>query len=169
MKPWKRLLLYLALNILVSAATTFGVLSWWDRTHRITPAAPAPAIAQKASTQAPAAQGPVPTAIPANQRVIQIQNVYGTGDLQNEVVLIKRLGDGELSLARWKLQDQNGHEYNFPDLVLNKDGAVQVYTRTGVDTVIELYWDLSEPVWKSGEQATLVDPQGVVRATYTIP
>lgn len=169
MKPWKRMLLYLALNVLVSAVTTFLVLTWWDRTHRVdlpvtsssTPAAAAPTAA--------AGSAPAATPIPEGETVIEIRNVFGVGDLQNEVVVIKRVGDGELALSRWKMEDGEGNAYTFPDLVLNKDGAVQVYTRSGVDTVIELFWGMGRAAWSSGEQVTLVDPQGTVRATYTIP
>jgi hypothetical protein len=168
MKPWRRLLFYLALNILVSAATTYGVLIWWDSTHRIVPLVPASAVALKATAPA-GVPAPASTAIPAGAQVLQIKNVFGVGDLQNEVVLIKRLGEGDLSLSKWKLQDQNGHEYLFPDLVLNKDGAVQLYSRSGVDTAVELYWGQNEPIWKSGEQVSIIDPKGVARATYTIP
>ncbi len=37
MKPWKRLLYYLAINVLVSATTTFTVIWLWDRTHPVVP------------------------------------------------------------------------------------------------------------------------------------
>lgn len=170
MKPWKRMLFYLALNFLVAAVATFLVLTWWDRTHRVElPLTSSPAQAVNAPTTAANSAGSAATPIPAGETVIEIKNVFGVGDLQNEVVVIKRVGDGELSLARWKMQDSSGNSYTFPDLVLNKDGAVQVYTRSGVDTVIELFWGLEEAAWSSGEQITITDPQGTVRANYTIP
>lgn len=173
MTAWKRLLFYLVLNIIVSAATTLAVITWWDRAHQTPPTLPvnsAPAVAQQSTTSQPGGKPtPIATPIPLNQPVIEIKNVFGMGDLQNEVVVIKRVGDGELSLSKWKLADEAGHEYTFPELVLNKDGAVQVFTRAGVDTVIELYWGMTEAIWKSGGQVTLTDPQGIVRATYTIP
>jgi hypothetical protein len=169
MKPWIRMLLYLVLNILVSGVTTFLVLTWWDRTHRIeVPITASSAPVASAPTQA-AGNAPAGTAIPAGVTVIEIKNVFGVGDLQNEVVVIKRVGDGELSLARWTMEGSQSGSYTFPDLVLNKDGAVQIYSRSGVDTVIELFWGLEKAAWASGEQITLVDPQGTVRATYTIP
>jgi hypothetical protein len=46
---------------------------------------------------------------------------------------------------------------------------VNVFTKEGSNTVSELYWGLDQPVWKSGEIATLRDPAGEVRATYLIP
>lgn len=171
MKPWKRMLLYLALNVLVSVIATLLMLTWWDRTHRVEiPLTSSPAqAAALAQPTLPAGNPSAPTAIPQGQTVIEIKNVFGVGDLQNEVVLLKRVGDGELSLARWKMQGSSGDSYTFPDLVLNKDGAVQIFTRSGEDTVIELFWGRDQAAWSSGEQITLADPQGVIRATYTIP
>lgn len=172
MSRWKRLLFYLALNILVSAVTTLLVLVWWDRTHR----SELPVTTGQPVVSAPASAGsavPLPSAKvtlpPLSQPVIEIKNVYGVGDLQNEVVVLQRSGDGELALANWKLKDDDGHTFTFPDLVLNKGGAVQVYSRAGTDTVIELYWSQNSPIWQTGEQVTLVDPLDQVRATYTIP
>lgn len=101
--------------------------------------------------------------------MIQIQNVFGVGDIDNEVVQLKRAGTGDLWLTGWQLKDQNGHTFTFPKLLLNKDGAVQVYTRAGPDTVIELHWGLSSAVWHTGELVSLLDPHGVLQASYQIP
>lgn len=170
MKPWMRMLFYLALNIIVSGVTTFLVITWWDRNHRIeVPITAAPAQSANLTTPAAGSGAPAATPIPAGKTVIEIKNVFGVGDLQNEVVVIKRVGDGALSMARWKMEGSQSGSYTFPDLVLNKDGAVQIYSRSGVDTVIELFWSLERAAWVSGEQITLIDPQGTVRATYTIP
>lgn len=165
MRSWKRILPYIVLNIIVSALTTLGVLWLWDRSLRASlPAQPAPAAS-------PAAQGSqLPPTLPAiNETVIQIQNVFGVGDLKSEVVRLKRLGEGELWLTGWTLEDEDGHRYVFPELRLNKDGAVEVYSRAGPDTVIELHWGLSEAVWRTGELVLLKDPQGNLRASYRIP
>ena len=48
-----------------------------------------------------------------------------------------------------------------PELTLYKDGAVQVYTRAGTDTVTEVYWNRAEAAWRSGELIRLVDAQGI--------
>jgi hypothetical protein len=105
----------------------------------------------------------------ASGSIILIDNVFGAGDLANEVVLIKRTGDGELALTGWQIKGDDGTPYTFPSLVLYPGGAVQVHTAAGVNTVVDLYWGLDEPVWQSGETVTLLDPQGQVYATYRIP
>ena len=83
--------------------------------------------------------------------------------------MLKRSGSGELALAGWRLTDEDGHVYIFPQLILYQDGAVNVYTGLGQDTVVDLYWGLSAPVWQSGEMVTLYDAQGEVRASFAIP
>jgi len=188
MNPWKRLLFYLILNAVVSAVTTLTVISIWDRTHRPSIQPVVQPVAQLAATKtreaesmsitatsvpAPAnpetsAATPAQTSAPANGSM-QIENVFGVGDLNTEVILLKHNGSGEIWLTGWKLEDENSHRYVFPQLMLNKDGAIKLYTKPGTNTVIELHWGIKEPVWKSGELVTLLDQNGTAQATYRIP
>jgi hypothetical protein len=157
----KTLTYYILLNILISALTTLTVLWIWDRVQLLSvkePLSPTPTR--------PIETVPVPS---ITQEIIKIDNVFGMADLENEVVLLKRVGEGELWLTGWQLKDTYGHTYTFPTLLLNKDGAIQVYTRSGTDTAITLYWGLSRPIWNSGDTVVLYDPQGNLRAQYKIP
>jgi hypothetical protein len=157
----KALVYYILLNILISALTTLSVLWIWDRVQLSPVKNPHPA-----SMVLPTETAPVPA---IDQTVIKIDNVFGLADLENEVVVLKRLGEGDLWLTGWQMKDTHGHIYTFPQLLLNKDGAVQVYTRTGTDTAITLYWGLPQAVWNSGDTVFLYDPQGNLRANYQIP
>jgi hypothetical protein len=69
----------------------------------------------------------------------------------------------------WRLEDGDGNVFVFPDLTLFKGGAVTIFSKTGVNTVVELYWGATETVWEVGETIALLDPQGEVRATYRVP
>jgi hypothetical protein len=177
---------YLILNVLVSAATTVAVLYAWDqlRPPRLPEGAQAILAAEQAASQGnpPESSGasswqqaPTTTAqaVPGAPQdlaaVIEIGGVVGAGDLNQEYVLLKRLGEGDLNLAGWALQNGRGETYAFPDLMLYKGGAVQVYSRPGSDTATFLYWNRTGPAWQTGGTVTLLDPQGQARATYAIP
>jgi hypothetical protein len=173
------LLLYILLNIIVSAATTLAVMMIWDRVKQseMPPqVATLPAIA--ATTPLSVTTTPQPETTPTGTAqanagpLIEINQVIGAGDVTQEYVLLKRLGEGDLNMAGWKLKDEDGNVFAFPtnpELVLFKGGAVQIYTRVGVDTPTEIYWNRTEPVWKVGEQVTLVDANGTVQATFKVP
>jgi LysM repeat protein len=135
----------------------------------VTPMAEPP-TATATPTRIPASPGGTisPTNPPQEARLI-INAVIGPGDLASEHVFITRTGDGELPLANWKLKDEDGNVFIFPQLQLYKDGAVNVWTTSGANTVVDLYWGLSSAVWSSGEKVTLVDSEGKERATYTVP
>jgi murein DD-endopeptidase MepM/ murein hydrolase activator NlpD len=117
----------------------------------------------------PAATGePV---VPGAGQVL-IDSVVGVGDLATERVLLKRaaqVGGGELPMEGWQLVDEEGETFIFPQLTLFEAGAINLYTKSGQDTVIALYWGLDEAVWEPGETVTLLDQDGQVHATYNIP
>jgi hypothetical protein len=161
----KRLLPYLLLNILVSAATTYGVLIWWSINN---PADPIPSLAQPRPT-AVLATVSSSSLLPLGVPVIEVGEVAGTGNLNNEGVLLRKVGEGELRLNGWRLEDNNGHRFTFPDITLFKGGSVRVFTRAGSNTVNELYWGLDRPVWTSGRTVAIYDQQGNSRATYLVP
>lgn len=171
MRLSRRLVIYLVLNIVVSAATTLAVLFWWDANHRSPLTAGAPPLASNppSGTESAPAAAVQSTLPPVGKAIIEIKNVFGIGDLKNEVVVIQRVGEDDLFISGWELEDEDGNRYRFPDLLLNPGGAVQVYSRSGADTVNELYWGAQKPLWRSGEVVTLVDTQGNARASYSIP
>lgn len=163
---------YLILNIFISALTTLVVLWLWTRAQESVLPAEMPSQNDVGSTSIQAtptqiSQTPAPLP-PTDQPVIVIQNIFGVGDIENEVVVIQRVGDGGLWLNEWQLKDADGNVFTFNELVMNKDGSVQVYTHAGHDAVTELYWGLTLPIWQTGETAVITDSQGNIRTTYTI-
>lgn len=164
---------FLILNILVSAGTVLLVLDWWNRSQ---PPAPLPAVVFPTEIQptpaptdaAPAQPGPTPAAL-AEQRALKVVDVLGAGDDQNEVVVLQYTGEAQLRLAGWKIEDNQGHRYTFPNFTLAKGGTVRIYTRAGLDTAAELYWGLAQAVWQSGKTLVVYDNLGDVRASYKVP
>jgi hypothetical protein len=162
----RRLLFYLFLNVLVSACVTGAILFWYDRNYRsvsqsvVQPAAPL--LSQGASA-------PQATLDPQVDIPVEITSVIGAGTLAAEWVVVSYKGEEPINLANWELRDQDHNVFVFPQLILHTNGAVQVHTDTGTNTVIDLYWGESEPIWESGEEAQLFDPNGTLRAKYRVP
>jgi hypothetical protein len=161
----RRLILYLLLNVFVSACVTGGILFWYDRNYRsVSVSSIQPAVPSNSQGGATAASFDPNVDIP-----IEIASIIGAGTLDAELVVVRNAGGEPLNLASWQLQDSDRHVFTFPNLTLNTGGAVQVHTNAGTNTVIDLYWGENEPVWESGEEAQLLDPSGNVRAIYTVP
>ena len=172
MYRWKRIFPFMLLNIIISALTTLAVLWWWDNYQRpsFLSSLPVPIGLQEISNPSDSIfQDPSDQSGGTGLAEISILSVIAAGDPTNEAVLIKQDGEGETWLTGWRLFDQNGNTFIFPELLLNQNGAVQVFTRPGMNTVIELFWGLQEPVWSSKEMVTLADKNNTIRATYQIP
>lgn len=149
----RRALIFLGmilLNILISAAVTLGLLRWHDR-------------------QVAARLGPQVTLPPARYSDFEIVAVIGPGVLETEYVLLRYVGAEPVDLAGWTLSDESGHAFQFPPLTLYPNGAVEIHTAAGEDTPIALHWGLEAPLWESGKQVLLFNPQGVLHASYLIP
>jgi len=160
----RRLILYLLLNVFISACVTASILFWYDRNYRSTALSSVPpaAVANNGSA-------PQPTFNPQVDIPVEIVSVIGAGTLNAEWVVVRNAGTEPLNLASWQLKDSNKNTFTFPNLTLNNGGAVQIHTIAGTNTVIDLYWGETQPVWQSGEEAQLLDPSGNVRAIYKVP
>ena len=170
----RRLFYYILLNVFISACVTGTILYWYDRNLKATSSAAAfaPQAGPEAVAANPAASPspsqPAPLS-PNRDIPIEIVSVVGSGNLGAEVVILHYLGEGQLDLTNWQLKDEDGNIFLFPAIALVKDGAVQVHTATGINTVVDLYWGMPAPVWKSGETASLYDSSGNLRAVYKVP
>ncbi len=159
----RRLLYYLLLNIFVSACVTGSILFWYDRNYRAVTSSAQPVVQSSEGAES------APTASLQTDIPVEITSVIGAGTLSAEVAIVKYGGEGQLNLAGWQLKDSNGNTFTFPQITLYPNGAVQVHTSSGTGTVIDLYWNMGEPVWQSGEDAKLYDAQGSLRAVYRVP
>jgi LysM repeat protein len=125
-------------------------------------------VTPEAASANPRNEGATPTPTTSrNAPAVDVRGVTGAGDLDTEAVRLLNSG-GVADMAGWTLDDGQGHAYTFPAFTLH-DGAVSVHTRAGTDTVIDLYWGLSEAVWLPGKVITLRDNSGKVQSTFEIP
>ncbi len=231
----RRWIFYLALNVLVSAATMLTVLYFWNRAHQ----SPAPVLFATSTAQLPHGGLPlVPTletsptpilytvksgdtlgtiadrfgvtieeiiaannledpdwldpgmvlVIPARPGAGSsvsgretvtpaegeespwpyIESVVAPGNLFLEAVRIANPG-ANAALTGWSIRAPSGAAYVFGEFSLVAQGAVLVHTAEGIDTAIDLYWNLKEPLWESGDELLLLDALGNVRSVYVIP
>jgi hypothetical protein len=160
----RRALIFIMVNVFVSACVTGTILFWYDRNVRATSAVP---------VFVPPAQVDSTGGAPQNEsnpiNGIQVVSVVGADNLGAEVIILRYLGEGQVNLGGWSLKDEDGNICLFPSITLVKEGAVQVHTSAGTNTVIDLYWNMTEPVWKSGETASLYDSSGKLLVTYKVP
>ena len=188
------LLLYLLLNIAVSVITSFIIIQFWGPARIVAPTAPTvvtcippeatvipppqeyiPQI--ETGTEEPPANTPqaekqpeenLSTAYSEEGVFIRIESIIGLGDLENETIIFRRNGTGQLALLGWKLVDETGQEFIFPDLVLNEGASVQLHTKIGVNTVMDLFWGLDKPVWHTGDTVRLLDVEGNQQASFRV-
>ena len=171
-----RALLFIIVNIIVSAGATLTVLWLWEQAH------PRPeiivSISPEMTTNDPKDQidevkqsSEIKTTIPFinEDLTIRIRSIVGAGDLEIEYVEIVNQGQNPADLTGWQLVDESGHAFTFPALILNSNGAIKVLSRPGTNTVIELYWQSDSPIWQPGETARLMNTDGELVTSYTIP
>ena len=142
----RQLILFLFLNILVSALVTGSVLFLYDRFGR--PECP---------SGIGAASG------------VGITSIRSIGDESAEIITLENTGDEEIVLTGWVLRDNEGSAYTFPQLTIYPGGSIKLHTGNGEDSATDLFWGLSASTWESGELAVLYDTQGLARAFYRIP
>lgn len=161
----RNLLLYLLLNVVISACVAGAILFWYDRNYRVAtlsslqPAAPL--VSQEGT--------PSVTLDPNAKYTVEIVSIIGAGMLDAESATIRNTGEEPLNLSGWQLKDSDKNVFVFPNLTLNSGGAVRVHTGPGTDNVIDLYWNSSLPIWESGEETQLLDRNGKVQDTYQVP
>lgn len=149
MFPRRKLIYFLALNAFLSACVTITILVVYDSMYRVKPELPDEQLKGDAR--------------------FEIAAVVGVGLPDSEMILIRNTGTASETLSGWQIRDEDGNSYIFGDVNLPANAAIQLRTAPGENSIIDLYWGLSAPVWSSGEAASLIDPGGNVRSIYQVP
>jgi LysM repeat protein len=124
--------------------------------------------ADAAPTAAPQASPTVANAASAGQG-LRIASFTGNGVLTNESVQIANDSDLVINLQGWRLEKENGPAYAFGGISLFPGSGVVLYTGSGADTSVALYWNQAAPLWETGSVARLVNPQGQEVSRLTAP
>ncbi len=142
----RRLLLFLFLNILVSALVTGSILFLYDRFGR-----------PECASGIGATSG------------VGITGVGNIGSGDSETITLANTGEEAVVLTGWVLRDGQGTAYTFPQLTIFPGGSIKLHTGKGEDSAKDLFWGLSASTWESDELVVLYDTQGLARAFYRIP
>jgi len=110
---------------------------------------------------------PTPASAPSGIR-LRILAVKSPGDASAEALVLGNEG-ATLSLAGWRIRDEEGNTFTFPALTLWAGGSVTVHTRAGANTATDLYWGHPGAVWRPGERIILEDPDGRPVLEFRIP
>ncbi len=151
----KRLVIYLIVNVLVSALVTGSIIFFYDLAHRND----CSKCLSNSSTVGSS----------TGDQQVSIVSINGAGSLESEQVVIRNEGSESLLLTGWYLKDSHGITYTFPQITLYPGGEVTVHSGSGTDKLPDLHWNRSSPVWQAGELAALYDSQNIARAFYRIP
>lgn len=111
-------------------------------------------------TATPTAE-PTPTVeSPTGIRVVEINADAETVD--DEYVVLKNTADRPLDMSGWRVKDEDGHVYTFPDgYSLGVDETVTLHSGRGVQTASDRFWWLDEQVWDaSGDTVAIFDDRG---------
>lgn len=167
-----KLIFYILLNILISAGTVFLVLVVWDKTHplpELNKSLPEGVDLISPADQQEDLSSEQMKILPEEDIRFVIEGVFAVGMDGMEYVLIKNESQGGVSLLGWQVENAKGEAYTFPDLTLNANGRVKLFTGQGTNSVIELYWGMPEAVWHTSDTVILLDSKGIERAVYKIP
>jgi hypothetical protein len=116
---------------------------------------------------APAPDG-MSTQRPPTPRVIAIDFNPPGSDVDREHVRIAHDGAAPIQLFGWTLRDAADHTYTFPAFTLPPGEVVSVWTGRGADDPNNLFWGRRQAVWNNnGDTATLADPTGAVRHSFS--
>ncbi len=89
-------------------------------------------------------------------------------NLNYEYVVLKNVGSEPVNLKGWILRDEAGHEYVFPDFILEPGATVKVHTGSGVNTETDLYWGSNRAIWNNDhDTAYLYDAEGNLVDVYS--
>jgi LysM repeat protein len=124
-----------------------------------------------AAAEVGATATPLPTPLPSGgELAIQISEVLGAGQVEQERMIITNNGDRLADMQGWTLSDADGNQYTFPNFRLWPGGNVTVHTHIGQDgnPPANFYWGKLEALWSPGEQATIKNAAGEVISTYVV-
>jgi LysM repeat protein len=109
---------------------------------------------------------PTSTVAPtASSAQIEVSQIINPGDVTSEGIELRNISGGVIQMQNWTLSDGTGLKFTFPDYRMFPGGRVTIYTKSGTNTPIVLYWGQARAVWGDPNQTiTITDSKGQVQA-----
>ena len=104
----------------------------------------------------------------ATNAQVEIVRVLSPGDINAEGVEVRNNG-AVVDLTGWKLSNNSGDSYTFPQQRLFTGSVLTVYTRVGTDTPTVKFWGWDTSLFYSGTIIVLTGAAGNVQSTYVVP
>ena len=122
--------------------------------------------AQVSSQRAVDASTPVPTSPSFD---VKIAGITSAGALSSEAVQIANYSSLVINLDGWRIESEHGAVYTFGALSLFPGSGVVLFSGSGTDTSVALYWNQPQAVWQSGETARLYNSEGDLLSQFQVP
>lgn len=83
-------------------------------------------------------------------------------NLNEEYIVVKNTGDAPIDLTGWRVKDEDGHVYTFPDgFTLEIGQTVTLHTSRGTQSDSDLFWWSDRAVWDNdGDTIAIFDERG---------
>lgn len=90
-------------------------------------------------------------------------------DLNGEYIVFKNKCSYGIDMTDWLAKDEQANNYTFPKFVLLSGHTVTLYSGSGKDSNLQLYWNSEKPVWNNdGDTLFLRDREGklIIKQSY---
>lgn len=131
-----------------------------------------PTAAPATATPITAPPTPIPTeSLGVGEADLVISSINGVGDITAENILIVNNGTRSVEIIGWEVRDSSGNVYKFQqgETLFGGGAGISLFSGVGDDTTTRRYWNLTAPVWESGEVIQIFDAEGTLQITATVP
>lgn len=116
-------------------------------------------------------RSPFPTPTVYSETGIRVVEIQADGGVFDEYVVLKNTADAPLDMSGWRVKDEDGHVYTFPDdYRLDVGETLTLHSSRGTQTQTERFWWADDEVWDDdGDTVAIFDERGqrVYERTYS--
>jgi hypothetical protein len=150
--PWRSAFILVLPYDQVAASNSFHFVWVWTNTEEINDNQPVTVRGEESA---------------ADLQITFIQYDPPRSDVEGEYVRIENVGGGAADMTDWTLRDEANKISTFPTFTPSPGASAQVWTKSGTNTVTDLYWGSGSAIWNNTDDcAYLRDSGGTAVDTY---